>query len=191
MLIGGKVRLRKVEREDLCFLFDLLNDTGLQNYDVSMHAAISRYALDRDFEKLFHRQGWERFLITSHDGQDKYGIISVKEIKGVPNCYTLSIALTTRNTGCGYGSEAIQLLLGFMFRNRAAVRIGLEVRSYNTRAIHCFAGCGFIREGTLRQASFHDGAYCDVLVMSILRTEFMEKQQGKSQGQDSSSQHKC
>ena len=52
MLIGGKVRLRKVEREDLGFLFDLVNDTGLQNYDASMHAAVSRYSLERDFESL-------------------------------------------------------------------------------------------------------------------------------------------
>ena len=48
----------------------------------------------------------------------------------------------------------------------------LEVFSYNDRALRCYEGLGFTREGVRREARYHDGTYHDALQMSILATEW-------------------
>jgi len=53
------LRLTKVELTDIDFLFELFNDPTLLRYDTSMHCAVSRSVIERDFEHMFHRSGWE------------------------------------------------------------------------------------------------------------------------------------
>ncbi len=74
--------------------------------------------------------------------------------------------------GQGYGSDAINALLRFAFREMNLHRIYLHVHDYNERAIRCYEKCGFQLEGRQREALFRDGRYHDVLLMSILREGF-------------------
>jgi RimJ/RimL family protein N-acetyltransferase len=46
------------------------------------------------------------------------------------------------------------------------------VLAHNQRAIRCYEKCGFKREGLLRQESFVDGVYHDVLLMGALRADY-------------------
>jgi RimJ/RimL family protein N-acetyltransferase len=51
-------------------------------------------------------------------------------------------------------------------------RIYLRVLETNPRAIRAYEKAGFTHEGRQRQADFRDGRYIDLLVMSMLRSEF-------------------
>jgi RimJ/RimL family protein N-acetyltransferase len=73
----------------------------------------------------------------------------------------------------GYGAEAVITLLRFVFKEMNLHRVSLRVYEFNYRAIRCYEKCGFVSEGRLRQAHFHDGDYHDELVMGILREEFL------------------
>ena len=55
----------------------------------------------------------------------------------------------------------------------AVHRVELEVLDLNLRAIQCYKKCGFIEEGKKRKTCFSNGNYRDVIIMGILRDEFI------------------
>ncbi len=74
--------------------------------------------------------------------------------------------------GKGYGPDAMRVLLGYAFRELNLFRVGLNVFSYNTRAIRAYEKVGFVHEGILRAALYRDGQRHDILYMSVLRPEW-------------------
>jgi RimJ/RimL family protein N-acetyltransferase len=74
----------------------------------------------------------------------------------------------------GYGTEVMRLLLQHGFNTLNLNRIALDVYSNNLRAIRAYEKAGFILEGLKRQAIFKNGIYLDVLVMSVLRSDWKE-----------------
>jgi len=51
-------------------------------------------------------------------------------------------------------------------------RVALEVLADDPRAVSCYRKVGFVEEGRLRQRDWRDGAYHDVLIMSILNEQW-------------------
>lgn len=72
----------------------------------------------------------------------------------------------------GYGSEAIVLLLDWLFNDRGAHRVWLEVFPENARAQRAYEKVGFVREGTLRETWLADGRWRDEYVYGILSREY-------------------
>jgi RimJ/RimL family protein N-acetyltransferase len=77
----------------------------------------------------------------------------------------------------GYGSEAMALLLRHGFNTLNLNRIALDVYETNPRAIRAYEKVGFVHEGRKRQAMYKDGSYIDILIMSVLRSEWKEDQE--------------
>lgn len=50
-------------------------------------------------------------------------------------------------------------------------RVELEVLAKNERAIRCYRACGFVHEGTRRQAELYPDGWHDFLVMGMLRDD--------------------
>ena len=72
----------------------------------------------------------------------------------------------------GLGTAATRLTLKHGFDNLNLNRIYLYVYENNPRAIKAYETAGFVREGMLRQAVFKNGRYLDLMVMSVLRSEW-------------------
>ncbi len=72
----------------------------------------------------------------------------------------------------GYGQEATQLVLQYSFDILNLNRVQLHVSTNNIKGIKAYENAGFIIEGTLREAMYHNNEYVDFYVMSILREEF-------------------
>ncbi|GAB2934904.1 GNAT family protein [Nonomuraea fastidiosa] len=88
----------------------------------------------------------------------------------------LRIALIgARAFGKGYGSEAIELVLGHAFRTTPLHRVRLEVFDFNERARHVYEKAGFVMEGVERDALLWEGEWHDVVVMAILRPEWQAR----------------
>jgi RimJ/RimL family protein N-acetyltransferase len=77
--------------------------------------------------------------------------------------------------GRGYGSDALRLILAYAFRELNLYRVSLIVFSYNTRAIHVYEKAGFVHEGRQRAALYRDGERHDMLVMGMLRPEWLAR----------------
>ncbi len=76
-----------------------------------------------------------------------------------------------KDRGKGYGTRAVALLIGYAFNTLNLNRVSLTVSSNNRRAIAAYHLAGFLEEGTLRQASYLNGAWVDMLMMSVLRMD--------------------
>jgi len=72
----------------------------------------------------------------------------------------------------GYGGEAARLTLAYAFRTLNLNSVNLGVNADNARAMRSYEKVGFTKEGVRRQFIYRDGAFHDMAVYTILRTEF-------------------
>ena len=76
------------------------------------------------------------------------------------------------NRSCGYGTQALRLLLDYGFRQLNLHNVMLQLFSFNTRALACYKKVGFREIGRRREAFYGNGAFHDLMYMDILREEF-------------------
>ena len=74
--------------------------------------------------------------------------------------------------GRGYTTEAVRLLVDYLFNVHQFHRLELLTAPDNIASVRVAQKCGFSAEGTLRQAFFIRGHYCDVAMYSLLRPEW-------------------
>ncbi|MBA3075682.1 MAG: GNAT family N-acetyltransferase, partial [Anaerolineae bacterium] len=72
----------------------------------------------------------------------------------------------------GLGREATLLTLKHGFEDLNLNRIFLFVFENNLRGIAAYKAVGFVQEGILREAIYKNGRYYNVLVMSVLHSEW-------------------
>jgi len=73
----------------------------------------------------------------------------------------------------GYASEALQLLLEFIFGRANINRIEAQIASTNKDSVKFFTKNQFKCEGILREATYYDFEYHNVIVMSMLKQEYI------------------
>lgn len=111
--------------------------------------------------------------ICLKDTDQMIGELSIMDIDEVNQSAGFRIAMINiQQTGKGYGTEAIDLVLNFVFEELCLNRLQLEVYSYNLRGIKAYEKAGFIKEGVLREAIFINEIYSDEIIMSILKSEY-------------------
>lgn len=74
--------------------------------------------------------------------------------------------------GKGYGREAMNLLLAYLFDVLRFQRVELDTWSGNERALRAYRACGFQIEGRLRRGALIEGTYYDTILMGLLREEW-------------------
>ena len=75
----------------------------------------------------------------------------------------------------GYASDALQLLLKFIFGRANINRIEAQIASTNTDSISFFERNGFVHEGILRETTYYNYRYQNTVVMSMLKSEYKRK----------------
>jgi len=73
--------------------------------------------------------------------------------------------------GRGFVSEAVRLLVDYLFGVKKEHRIHLVIVVENAASRRIADKCGFTLEGTVRGPFFNDGRNQDVLLYSLLRTD--------------------
>ncbi|BFI73743.1 hypothetical protein YN1_7300 [Nanoarchaeota archaeon] len=88
---------------------------------------------------------------------------------------SVAISLLKDYWGKGFGTEAMKLLLFFGFIILDLRKIELEVYTYNERGIKSYKKVGFREVGVRRKERYCMGEWRDLLLMEILREEFIEE----------------
>lgn len=171
MILGQKVRLRAIEREDIPRFVRWLNDPEVLRY-LTMYMPMSMAEEEKWFERQLEARDSKVMAIETKEGVH-IGNIGIHDIDWKNRQGELGIFIGERTYwGLGYGSDAIKALLRFAFDELNLHRVYLLVFAYNQRAIRCYRKCGFQQEGVLRDALYRDGRYHDLLVMSVLESEY-------------------
>ena len=171
MLQGRSIQLRPVREADLDALY-------------TAHVAISDrgayFPLGVQSEPAFRRQFaengmWQReegtLLIVTAEGETAGHIEFFKPVS-YWDAFELSYQLYgDRFAGRGYTTEAVQLIVDYLFATKKQHRIHLVIVPENAASRRVAEKCGFVLEGTVRGAFFNHGRNHDVLLYSLLRTD--------------------
>lgn len=177
MILGEKVRLRSIEREDLPRFVKWFGDPQVRRH-LAIYLPLSLAQEERWFEGLLERLEKQQDVVLAVETLDgvHIGNVGLHRINWKDRNAELGIAIGEKAYwDQGYGTDAIRTLLGLAFREMNLPRIYLRVDEDNARGIRCYEKAGFRCEGTLREAVFKDGAYHAQYIMSILGSEYDER----------------
>ncbi len=173
MLLGHRVRLRPIGRDDLPLLRAWFADPEVMRHWAKPSPLVTEDAFAADLQGRFAQfadAGY--FMIQLHNGPP-IGRIEFERLDPQAASAEVVILIGDRAVwGQGYGTDAMVTLLRYLFHERSLHRVALTVIASNARAARSYEKAGFVVEGTLRDDLFFEGRYHDQTVMSILRPEF-------------------
>jgi RimJ/RimL family protein N-acetyltransferase len=173
LLEGKTVNLRVMERDDVDFMAECRNDTDFWGEYAPVGEQISKSEWLRHFDNpSTDLTGWKTFIVQKKDGT-KIGIVN--HHLNLP-CKWVEIAyfLAPNKRKKGYGTEAVQLLVDYLFLSKDVARIHAFVDVRNKVSQRVLEKAGFQREGTMRKCVFNRGQLRDYHLYSILREEWKE-----------------
>ncbi|MGN0778625.1 MAG: GNAT family N-acetyltransferase [Aristaeellaceae bacterium] len=174
-LVGRGVTLRPYRQEDAEQIAAWANDPETTRYLSGIFDLpyTSRNAEDFVAHVMAGSPDKAAFIIADAETEQYLGQIDLMGIDRRNRSATLGIVIArSEHRGRGVGREAIRLICRYGFRTLGLNRIQLEVAADNLRGQRCYAACGFQLEGVRRQADWHDGAFRDMQMMSLLREDF-------------------
>lgn len=175
MYYGEKVVLREMREEDVEVAMKNFHDYEV----VSNLMTRTPFPLTFIDEKKFYES------ITAFDDKYNFAIADKETGKYIGGCginhldyknsnATIGIALSDKNYWSkGYGTDAMKVLVSFIFKEMNINKVKLNVFGFNHRAKRCYEKVGFKLEGTFVNELYRDGKYHDVHAMAIFRDEFL------------------
>jgi UDP-4-amino-4,6-dideoxy-N-acetyl-beta-L-altrosamine N-acetyltransferase len=172
-----EIYLRELTHEDLITINGWRNNKELVDQLGANFHFINIETDNQWFDNYMNnRTNQIRCAIVNNETKKIIGVIYLLSIDFVNRKADLSIFIgDIENHNKGYGSQAIIKMLKHAFDDINLNRVSLIVLSDNIRAINVYKKCGFSEEGLIRQYAFKNGSYKDMIIMSILRQEFLHK----------------
>jgi RimJ/RimL family protein N-acetyltransferase len=176
MLKGQKTILRAITRDDLERLWQFNNDVEVElasGGDPPLPQSLAR--LQTEYENDIVKGGRDGARFAIEADQKCIGQCALFNFNETATTCELGITIGDKAYwGRGYGHDAIHSLLDYAFRLRNMRRVHLSVNGNNQRAIKAYKSCGFLEEGCLRAHVWNNGEYIDLVIMGLLREEWLK-----------------
>lgn len=179
ILKSDTLTLKKVEEHHLEEVYDIYsNDTVFEYCGIipkynkaTVKNMIGHF--ERDFNKR-SRIKWG--IVTNEDSERVVGIMEAFDFNQKVNMATIGYFLAESQWGQGIAAEATRIVVKFLFEEVGVNRIQAEVMPANERSKRVLLKNGFIKEGTLRQASLWSGkGIVDLEIYGLLQEEYKIK----------------
>ena len=169
MYYGEKVCLRAYKEEDISIATSLVNDKELKKFLVTGVPFPT---------SPWEEESWVKSQKSNEKGEYNFAIEDIKTKKYIGGCGIQHVNWLARVAvvgimigdkdywGKGYGTDAMRVLMKFIFEDMNIHKIRLSTFSFNSRAKRCYEKCGFQVEGILKDEIFKDGKYYDEIIMS-------------------------
>lgn len=175
-LIGPRIYLRPVEREDLPFIRSFSNNPEVRRLTGEV-TPMTPAGAEAFFEKVSQDESRVWFVIVLKDGDRVIGETGLLRMFPAWRTTDLSIILgDPAEWGKGYGREAMQLMLDYAFGYLNFHRVAIGVVGFNENALRFYEKIGFKREGIQRDGYYYNHEYSDFVMMSILEDEWRSLQ---------------
>ncbi len=122
---------------------------------------------------------WESFMRFDQESEDVRSgglLFQPRSAEGyrrwVAGTFGFGLGVGRPHQRRGYASEAIVLLLRYMFGERRYQKANVGVYAYNTASLELHAKLGFVVEGRRRRAVFMGGRYHDEVLLGLTVEEF-------------------
>ena len=163
--------MRLMEKDDVDFMVQLRNDVDSNAY-VSVKQ-ISRTETMKEFDNptpLTLITERTCFIIEKKDGT-RIGYMRHWIVQ--PSRHVeIGYFMIPSERGKGYCSEAVQIIVDYLFLSKGIMRIqaGTDVRNKASQKV--LENAGIVKEGTVRKSAFNKGEWFDGYLYSILREEW-------------------
>jgi len=175
MIYGERIRLRAIERTDLAQFVEWLNDPEVRR-GLVISLPLSLAEEEIWYENMLKRPQEEHPLgieIMTDDGWELIGNCGLMGFDWRVRQAEFGIFIGAKQYwNQGYGTEALKTMIRHGFHTLNLNRICLRVYENNPRAIRSYEKAGLTIEGRKRQAHYYEGQFFDMLLMSILRSEW-------------------
>lgn len=163
------VKYRPLKIEDLPYRYKWLNDPEVRKHlgtvvrdgtDMGFH--------QKWFEGYLKDEARKIFLIL--DGDKAIGQVGLLDINLADKNACLYVLIGEKEYwGKGIGTEAVEYICEYGFKELGLHKVWLDVHAENTRAVKCYKKYGFKQEGLFRENVWYDGKYQDEIRMAIFK----------------------
>ncbi len=171
-LVGKKTYLRPATAEDIQqteHWFLVQDPTLLDNRPRAIHTAAEAA---ESFKKAGRSTEHEEFVVARKDNPTPIGRIRYFDYNPMISAAELRLLIDPEFVRKGFGSEALHLLISYLFDERSLLKVYGEIASFNQPAIGLVERFGFRRDGVLRRHHFHAGELHDRYLYSLLQYEY-------------------
>jgi RimJ/RimL family protein N-acetyltransferase len=171
LLEGRLVNLKVLEKDDLPLLADWSNNPeffGEFGFDFFVFPQMSKTEWEKRYDSFTPDTKW--FFIEKKDGM-KIGTV-FHFLNG--NYMEIGYILAPNERKRGYGSEAVRIIVDYLFLSKELVRVQAITGVYNFASHRVLEKAGFTKEGIIRKSAFIRGEWKDGCLYSILREEWKE-----------------
>ena len=168
-LESDDVELRTVEREDLEFCQQTLNDPDVR------HGLALVEPLTSDDEAQWYEsrvvESDDVHLLVCDDGE-RVGTAGLNDVNGGSGTAELGYWIAPDYHGNGYATAAARLFVEYAFAERRLHKVYANAFAFNEGSQRVLEKVGFEREGVHREQAFIDGEHVDVYRYGLLATEW-------------------
>jgi len=171
---GKLVRLRAVEPGDweLFRSLDMDTESSRASYGVPFPRSVEQSQKWAADTAMAAPNGDNyRWVIETLDGSP-VGTINTHGCHPEHGRFEYGITIAREAWGKGYASEAIVIVLRYMFEERRYQKANAIVYAFNDVSKHLHEKLGFVHEGRWRQVYYSGGVYNDALLFGMTKEEF-------------------
>ena len=167
MLKGKNVNVRPLESADLDWFTEWNNDRAYTgSYEPT--EVTGREAIEKWFNQE-NRNSW--WVIENKDGSPVGQVITGPDATH----QFIGYIMHPDFRGKGYCTEAVEIMVDYLFLSKNIVRVQAETNPENVPSIRILEKAGFTFEGVRRKVFFSQGKYNDGALYSVLREEWVPK----------------
>ena len=176
---NGVITLRRFTPEDVPDLQSYLNHPDLTgrryiHWDFSQDLPLTPNQVGSLIDKWNEAEEGATFALVKQEDQALIGHVSSSR-GWDPHMPDSTVVIAPAYQRQGYGTQAISLLLDYLFDFTIAHNVSIGIMDWNQPALAFAEAMGFSRAGVLRRESFRGGKFCDEVILDILRPEWKER----------------
>ena len=174
------IYLRELTREDIKTINVWRNDKELADQLGANFHFVNLESDEQWFELYMkNRANQVRMSIIEETTNHFIGVIYLLDINFInrTGLYAGLLIGAKESQGKGYGTIATLKMLEHAFYDLNLNRVYGYWLEENKRSIAVSKKCGFVEEGKIRQCVYKNGVFKNMIIMSILREEFVELSQ--------------
>ena len=171
-LKGERIYLRALEPEDLELILRVENDENI--WEVSQtQTPYSRFIIKQYIENSYkdiYEVKQLRLVITSNEGED-VGLVDLFDFDPKNKRVGLGILILDKERGNNYGTEALEVIVNYTFKNFGVNQVYANVLEDNPASIRLFEKLGFTHTTTKKDWIFEDGVFKDEYLFQLIKKD--------------------
>lgn len=174
-IIGKKVVLKSIEKEDLAQLQVWANEPEIQYMLGGWHFSTNTQDQEKWFDSISCNSINQRFAIHTKD----LGLIGTANLVEIDwknkNAFHGMMLGDKEMRGKGYGLDTVMAIMKFSFEELGLQRLDSSIIQYNEASLKMYIEkCGWKKEGVQRNWYFRKNKFWDKVLVGITKDDYFE-----------------